>query len=416
MKMKHKLALMLGIILLIVVIGITTFLASVPSKYRKIEISSAQRKNLAQSISEEGVVEPERKQVIDIDTSQKVLEVLASEGQVVKKGDLILKLSNSDNEYRLGLEEINLKLAERELSKALKDEKTDFLDVEYSYKQAEIAAASAKAELSTAQKTLESDKQLFETGAISKIKYEESLDNAKSKGNELLLKEMELNRARQSLADFNPDKDEQIYKLQSNISIVKENIKNLQSKVDADSRANIDGKVVKLDIEDEILIYDLSRYIVNIQLKQQDALYIKEGMKAKLKVKGMDEKEYKGTVFDVADVAAGSKINVKISIDDPDDSIKIGYAMNVKIDLNIKMEAVVVDFESIVKDNDGKKYIYFVKNDLARKIPVTTGIETDFEVEIIEGMIQGDRYVVNPPEKMLKVSSMKIWGWRYESK
>jgi hypothetical protein len=227
---------------------------------------------------------------------------------------------------------------------------------------------------------------------------------------------MELNRAYQSLANFDLDKAERIYKLQSNISVVKENIKNLQSKVDADSRADIDGRVVKLDIEDEILVYDLSSYIVNIKLKQQDALYIKDGMKAKLKVKGLDEKEYKGTVLDVAEVAEGSKINVKINIDDPDESIKIGYDVEVKIDLNIKMEAVVVDFESIVKDNDGKKYIYFVKNNLARKVPVTTGIETDFEVEIIEGIIQGDSYVVNPPEKMLDVSSMKIWGWRYEYK
>jgi HlyD family secretion protein len=112
----------------------------------------------------------------------------------------------------------------------------------------------------------------------------------------------------------------------------------------------------------------------------------------------------------------GSKVNVEISIDNPNERIKIGYEVEVKIELSIKNEAVVVDFESIMQDKDGKKYIYFVKDNRAQRRPVSTGIETSFEVEIIEGIIQGDKYVVNPPEEMQEKSSMKIWGWRYESK
>jgi multidrug efflux pump subunit AcrA (membrane-fusion protein) len=167
----------------------------------------------------------------------------------------------------------------------------------------------------------------------------------------------------------------------------------------------------------------MSKYIVNIELKQQEALYVKKDMQAEIKVKGLDEKLYKGTVTDVDDVALasanggkGSKVNVKIAIDDPDDRIKVGYDVEVKIDLSIKNEAVVVDFESIVQDNDGEKYIYYVKDNTAQKRPVTTGVETSFEVEITEGVIQGDRYVVNPPPEMQEKNNVKIWGWRYESK
>ena len=400
MRIKQKLAVFLGVILTITIAGTAIYVASVPSKYRKIEISTAHRKNLTQSISEEGVVEPVKKQVIDIQDAQDVLEVLVEEGQAVKKGDLVLRLSNSEEENRLNLEEINLKLAERELSKALKDEKSDLLEVEYSYKQAEIALASAKAELSTAQKNLASDKLLFETGAISRAEYEAALENERSKENEFLLKELELNRASQAFADFDLDRDEKIYKLQSNITVIKENIRSLQAKLAENTAAAIDGRVVKLDAEDEILIYDVSAYNVNLQLRQQDALYIKEGMTAKIKVGGMEEKEYKGKVLDIGEVAVDSRTNVKITIDNPDENIKPGYEVEVKIDLNIKNEAVVVDYQSIVQDKDGKKFIYYVKNNIARRVAVTTGIETDFEVEILEGVIQGDRYVVNPPEKM----------------
>ena len=432
MKVKQKLGLLLGIILLISIISITTIIAAVPSKHRKIVISTAHKKNLVQTVTVEGVVEPNKKQIINLDSAQKVLEVFATVGQEIKKGELVLKLDSSDNQYKLSVEEINLKLSERELSKLLKNEKTDKKDVEYSFKQAEIAYADGSAGLESAQNSLAADKLLFENGAISRNQYEESQKNVRDQENRMTLKAMEMNRASQSLADFDLDKDEQVFKLGSSISLIKQNISNLKSKVDADTRANIDGKVVKLEVEtdqyptddnSQILIYDMSKHMVNIQLKQQEALYIKEGMKVSIKVKGLDEKEYKGTVIDVDDVALtsvsggkGSKVNVKISIDNPDERIKIGYDVEVKVDLSIKDEAVVVDFESIIQDNDGKKFIYFVKDNLAQRRPVSTGIETSFEVEIIEGIIQGDRYIVNPPEEIQEKSSMKIWGWRYESK
>ncbi|HYF74970.1 MAG TPA: efflux RND transporter periplasmic adaptor subunit, partial [Candidatus Nitrosocosmicus sp.] len=294
------------------------------------------------------------------------------------------------------------------------------------------AYADSKSEAEAARNSLASDKQLFEKGAISKLQYEESQKNARAMENKVLLKAMELERASQTLASFDLDKDEQIFKLKSNISLIQQNIGNLKSKVDADTRANIDGRVVKLEVEKEqypseenaeILIYDMSRYVVDIQLKQQEALYVKEEMKAKIKVKGLDEKEYEGTVIDVDDVALtssgggkGSRVRVRIGIDNPDDRIKIGYDVEVKIDLSVKTEAVVVDFESIIQDNDGKKFIYCVEDNVAKRRPVDTGIETSFEVEITEGIIQGDRYVVNPPEEMQEKNSVKIWGWRYESK
>ncbi len=432
MKVKHKLGLLLGIVLVISVISVVTIVASAPAKHRKISIGTAKKKKLVQTVTVDGVVEPNRKQVIELNTTQKVLEVIAEEGQEVKKGDLILKLDSSDNQYRLSVEEINLRLAEKELSRVLRNETVDKEDVEYSYKQAETEFADAKGELKTARNTLSADKLLFEQGAISRSRYDESEKNVRKKENELALRTMELERASQNLADYDLDRDERIFKLTSNIDLIKESINNLKSKVDADTRSNIDGKVVKLEVEadqypnedsSQVLIYDMSRYMVSILLKQQDALYIEEGMKAKLKVKGMDEVEYKGTVLSVDEVAtvsseggSGSRIEVKISIDNPDERIKIGYGVEVKIELSMKEEAVVVDFESIIKDTDGTKYIYFVENDIARKRVVSTGIETSFEVEITEGVIQGDKYVVNPPEEMQEKNSMKIWGWRYESK
>lgn len=424
MNIKHKFVLLLGIVIMITVIGISTIIAAIPSEHRKIVIKSARQKNLVQRVVAEGVIEPNKKQVIKLDSSQKVLEVLTSLGQEVKKGDLLLKLDSSDNQYRLAVEETNLKLAERELAKALSNESSDRKEAEFALTKAEGEYAYAKAELEAARIRQLADRQLFETGGLSKLQYDESLQQLQIKENELAEKAMELERAAKRLEDFDRDRDEKLYKLRSNIELINKNINSLKSKVDAETRADIDGRVVKIESEDavEILIYDTSRYIVNIGLKQQEALYVKEGMKAKVKVKGLDEKQYTGTVVEVGQVAlaeagaTGPKVEVKVNIDNPDEDIKTGYAAEVQIDLSMKTDAVVVDFEAIIEDVDGKKYIYYVEDDMARRRIISTGIETSFEVEITEGLIQGDRYVVNPPEDMQEKTSMRIWGWRYESK
>lgn len=431
MKIKYKLLLLLGIVILISVISIANIFASVPSKVRKTVISSAQKKNLTQTVTVEGVVEPVKMQVIDISPTQKVLEVFVNEGQDVKKGDLILKLDISEDQHKLNTEEINLKLAERELSKLLRNEEADKNNVENIYKQAEIAFSVAKSNLDASLNKLAADELLLGLEAISKMQLEQSQKDVRDKEYEMSLKTMELDRAYQSLENFDLDKDAQIFKLESDINLINENINYLKSKVDAATRADIDGRVVKLEFNQDmytsqensqILIYDMSEYIVNVQPKQQEAIYIKEGLKAKIRIKGIEEKEYNGTVIDADEIATYSsdgdmpKLNVKIRIDDPDEQIRMGYEAEVKISLNIKPEAVVVDFESIIEDRDGKKYIYFVENDIAKRKVVSTGIETSYEVEITEGIIQGDRYVVNPPEEMQSKNSMKIWGWRYESR
>jgi hypothetical protein len=50
MKIKHKLVLLLGIIIMITIIGISTIIAAIPSEHRKIVIKSARQKNLVQRV------------------------------------------------------------------------------------------------------------------------------------------------------------------------------------------------------------------------------------------------------------------------------------------------------------------------------------------------------------------------------
>jgi multidrug efflux pump subunit AcrA (membrane-fusion protein) len=302
MKSRHKVFIIIGIIILVTGISVSTIIAAPASKERKIKIGAAYLKNFAQVLALEGTVEPNRKQIIDLDTAQKVVEVFVGEGQDVKKGDQIVKLDSSDNQHRLKLEEINLSLAQNELKKVQNNEKIDKDDLEYSLLMAKNAMDNVSKELEKAKLKLAGDKKLYESGAISKFEYDEALDGIKKLENTLSLKDMEWERAKNAFDNYDLSKQDKIFELKSNIRLIEENINNLKSKVDADTMANIDGKIVKLDIQadqypsgdnSQILIYDMSKYIIDVQVRQRDALYIQEGMKTKIKVKGLTERYMK---------------------------------------------------------------------------------------------------------------------------
>lgn len=431
MKNKHKAITVIVLAIILAAGSIISIIAATPAKQRKIIIKTAHEMNFADTIHIKGRVEPVKKQVISLDQGQQIKEIYVTEGQTVKAGDAILELDDTELAYQLRIEEINRKLAEKELTGLLNNEDSDKKDLEYRVKKLETELQAEVSELEDLKRKQDRDKKMLESGIIAKESFEASASALKKQENTVSLMQLELERLKASFGSLDKDREDRLFKLNRELEKIGENIKNLKNKIGVDTKANIDGKLVKLDVakgdypneeNKEILIYDLSKYTININVKQQDAIYLKEGMKAEITLSGLEDKKYKGTVEDIEEIAEISqqddtaRVKVVVAIDNPDERIRIGYEAEVKLELKMKPGAVVVEYESILQDKDEKKYIYFVEDNFARKRPVRTGIDNGFYVEILEGIIAGDKYVVNPPEEMQEESSVRIWGWRYEFK
>ena len=166
-----------------------------------------------------------------------------------------------------------------------------------------------------------------------------------------------------------------------------------------------------------ISIYDLSKYRVNIQVSQYDAISVSLGQKAAVKVKGVDT-EYKGTVTAIGDAAVITlegtnkepKVEIEVTLDNPDNKIKVGYEADIDITLEESPNSTAVSFESVQEDEDGKQYVFAVVNNKAVKRFVQTGLETDFEVQILEGLKAGDQYIKNPPATLKDGDPVKQSG------
>ncbi|MBV1822130.1 efflux RND transporter periplasmic adaptor subunit, partial [Coprococcus sp. MSK.21.13] len=148
-------------------------------------------------------------------------------------------------------------------------------------------------------------------------------------------------------------------------------------------------------------------------INQYDAVDIKKGQKVNIKLKGV-EKEYKGKIEEVGEVAEKkmaqsgasmneeNKLNIKVNIDKPDNKVKAGYEADLEIILKEKNGSLAIGFDAIRQDKKGgKKYIYVVDNgNVVKKKEVKTGLETEYDVEILSGLKEGEKYVVNPPENL----------------
>ncbi|MGB7604686.1 MAG: HlyD family efflux transporter periplasmic adaptor subunit, partial [Lutisporaceae bacterium] len=152
-------------------------------------------------------------------------------------------------------------------------------------------------------------------------------------------------------------------------------------------------------------------------VSQYDAIQISQGQRAEVKIKGLD-KTYEGTVSSIGEAAEISftgtnkeaKVNVEVSISNPDDKIKAGYEADVDIVLVETKEAISISFEALEEDQEGKSFIYVVQNGKAVKRYIKIGTETEFDIQVLEGLKENDTYIKNPPAALKEGDKVRATG------
>lgn len=423
MKKRKKLVIIIAIVLILVALFATRAVLSAKNNFKTVSTSDAMKKDLVQSISITGNIKANESEEILLPSTQKVKEVFVKEGQEVEKGQLLITLDTGDLNNQLKKGSITLDLAKRELSK-LKDNENSTVKktMENSLRQAELNLQSAISKYEDAKRRHDQNTKLYEAGFLSK----EELDSSQSVLDDLHANmenmEIVLDNAQNALTDF----DDKIYQQEKQIELSNTDLESLRKQAaDSNVKANIKGKVVKMDAKNNqyssvgssILIYDQSKYKMELNVSQYDAVSLKEGQRADIKIKGLN-KIYEGQVTKIGESAAvemsgankETKVLVEITLDNADEQIKAGYEADAEIVLNEKKNTVAVNFEAIQTDAEGKKYVFILENNIAKKRIVETGLETDFEIEITTGLKEGEKYVTSPPAGLQDGETVKVIG------
>lgn len=416
-KLNKKIIIIGVIALVIAAIGFSSYSKAQKAKVKQVTTSKVTKKKVVQSVSATGNVEAKNRNDIALNPAQKVVKVLVSEGQQVKKGDVLVELDASDYENQLEKAKLNLANAQATLNQLLGSSlETERSNAQNGLSQAEVTLENAQRNYEDLNKKYEQNKGLLSQGYISQNDFDASKKAVEDAYNAIKGAQSALTNSNNVLNNVNSSNSDKVTAQRTQVALAQSDINNFTKKIeDSKIKANIDGVVIKMDAKEDlfpktgdmIVVDDNSALKVSIDMAQYDAIKLIKGQKANIKVKGLDKK-YTGEITDIGELAqvkANStdkdyKINVKVTIDNPDDKVKAGYEADSEIIINQKDGVFTVGFDGIKEEKAaGKKYIYMVndKNKVEKRY-VKTGTETEYDVEVIDGLKDGDKYIVNPPE------------------
>ena len=356
--MKNKKRIISISIVAVFILITTLVIINIKSK-PEVTVDKVKKDTLTKSISITGEVIANNSFTSMLNPSLKITNINFKEGDSVKKGDTLLKYDSSEIDSQLERAKLNLDLKNKLLSSA-KSKKDESLEVSLPDEDFKNMSPETKA-------------------SIESIIKANSLSEETIKGYEM------------------------------EVELAKKDIESLKSKLSAFKISSpINGVITKLNSSegaianqgDILEIQDLSKMKVKLLLNQYDSTLIKSGQKANITISGI-EKPLTGSVIYVSETASSQNpasnsksIIAYISIDGDISNIKVGFEADCSIILN-ESNGLYVSFDSIKKDDNGT-YLYTIENSCAKKTYIKTGIETDFEVEVLEGLKLNDIYIKNP--------------------
>ncbi|HET7838971.1 MAG TPA: efflux RND transporter periplasmic adaptor subunit [Rectinemataceae bacterium] len=122
---------------------------------------------------------------------------------------------------------------------------------------------------------------------------------------------------------------------------------------------------------------------------QGDVFHLAVGDKVRIRVDGMPDREYEGTISQLGPIAAttGQYFPVSVGLRN-DGRLLAGMTAVATVSLSEK-EGLIVPLSAVERDN-GKAYVFTVVDGLARKRLVSLGASDGSEVQIISGIKSGE--------------------------
>ncbi|MDQ2086415.1 HlyD family efflux transporter periplasmic adaptor subunit [Herbivorax sp. ANBcel31] len=311
-----------------------------------------------------GVVQAEHKESIEIDFPAFIEEIYVEEGQGVGKKSELFKINKSHFERQIDekkKEKENIKRTLISIEEKI-NIKQEYIDT-YGNSELEKMNHNLKNEKLILDELIsdkESKKDLLDIGAIPKTdldKLEKEINERKKIIQDIILdkKSLKLNLENElkNLKNQIMDLKNELFELEGRLTKTKIDIQIMKEKLEKNFLnedkvvANFsNGLIYNLSINegdflsgekpaDTIEILDMDSMYIKADISEIFIKDIKEGMKVNIITLADRTKTYKGKVVDISDMAVNRNndtvIPVKISIDDKDDFLLVGFNVDLEI-------------------------------------------------------------------------------------
>ncbi|MGZ3885475.1 MAG: efflux RND transporter periplasmic adaptor subunit [Bacteroidia bacterium] len=412
---------------LAVLLAVIIFKAVNGNKPTEVMVEKVTKRNLVETVSANGKIQPETELKITSDVSGEIVEMLVKEGDQVKKGQLLCRIK--PDLYQSAIERMDASVNSSKASL-----KTTIAQME-----------QAKANLANAEASYARNKKLFDQQAISQQEYDAS--------------KAQFEAAKANLEGM----QEGIKASEFNVKSVEASLREASTNLDKTFIiAPVDATVSKLSVEKgervvgvtglqgtEIMrLANLNEMEVSVEVNENDIIRVSKNDTALIEVDAYLDKKFKGIVTEIAnsantigitaDQVTNFTVKVRILRESYADLItgvntspfRPGMSASVDIQtktatnvLTIPIPAVTTrnaDSVKVVKQNDEDRdlkvkneeeekannkpkttqklteYVFVIKDGKAEMIEVKTGIQDNDYIEIKSGLSDKQEVITGP--------------------
>jgi HlyD family secretion protein len=452
MKAWKKVAIGVGIaIVLAIIVGFTVHQSS--KNVVTVQTGKVQRQDLATVVSASGEIKPKTYVNIGANAYGKITHLYVKEGDQVKKGQLLAQLENVQSSADVSAGQASVQAAE-----------TDAVAAEAAMKTAQADLVRAQADYDRNKLDWERAQSLFAHGLIAKSDFD-------SRRNAWATADSGLVQAQARVAQAKAQNDS----VSKHVSQARANLTRFSDVLQKTTySAPYNGVVTNLPVREGesvvigiqnalgstlMTIADMSVITAEVKVDETDIVNVHLGQLAEVTIDAIPKKIFHGTVSEIGDNAIvrssgvstsqqataseeAKDFKVVVTLTDPPPVLRPGLSTTAEITTATRGNALAIPIQALTlrskeqidqqnnppgsvhaaapaakeaasktKKEDDVQGVFVIRNKKAMFIPVNTGITGTTEMEVLDGVKEGDE-VITGSYKVLRTlrpgSSIKI--------
>jgi HlyD family secretion protein len=390
----------LGLIAGVAVLGVLLWTAS-QSKGTPVDVAEVQVGTIRAYVEERGKTRLPDIVQITMPLQGRVLGIELEEGDHVSEGQVVARMDPADLETEL-----------KEAQNTVERYNKNLEQVQMAVQQAEQTVLASQSKYDFAEKEFGRIQELYRRGATSESnRHQAELTMIESR---VELRKNELNKSMYGIGErimelMRESELANLAKLQRDrrrMEIVSPVSGVVLSRAESDERVLQAGTVL-------MEIGDLAQLEVEADVLTQDALTIAIGDPADIETAGLGEQPVQGQVnrifpqgFTKVSSLGVEQQRVRVVIGlapgelerllEEQRPMGVDYHVRVRIYTDQQENTLIAPRGAFFRGGDGQWQTFVVRDDRARLVPVKLGTRTDYEVEVLDGLVRGERVVLAP--------------------
>jgi HlyD family secretion protein len=438
-------------VLLALIVGFTVHQSS--KNVATVQTGKALREDLATVVSASGEIKPKTYVNVGANAFGKITHLYVKEGDQVKKGQLLAQIENVQPEADVNANEASLQAAQ-----------TDALASDAAVKTAQADLLRAQADFDRNKLDWERTQSLFKDGLISKSDFD-------SRKNAWVTADAGLTQAQARLAQSKAQKDsadKHVTQAGATLTHYADLLKKTTYPSPFDGVVtNLpvrEGETVVIGIQNAqgstlMTIADMSVITAEVKVDETDIVNVRRGQPAEVTIDAIPKKVFHGNVSEIGDNAIvrssgvstsqqttaseeAKDFKVVVTLTDAPTDLRPGLSTTAKITTATRSNALSIPIQALTlrtkdqieaqnnapgsvhaappaakevasknKKDDEVQGVFVIRNKKAMFVPVTTGITGTSDIEVLDGLKDGDE-VITGSYKVLRTlrpgSSVKV--------